>query len=247
MRIVTWNIHRGIGTDGRYDPERVVRVLSSIAADVIMLQECDSSLRASRGLDQVEYIADALSFEHVMGPTLTGDYGSYGNTIFSRYEILSCEEHDLSVRRFEPRGAVAANLKINNSLTIRAVNTHLGLKYWERSFQVDRLLSSYVWESDRLVVLGGDFNEWFPWTANSLRLERSFRFKSRRVPTFPANWPRFSLDRVFVSGNARILKQNVASAAVLGADAKASDHLALWVDLDFNVSEMQGFHQGTSK
>jgi endonuclease/exonuclease/phosphatase family metal-dependent hydrolase len=47
VRIVSYNIHGCVGTDGRRDAERVAAVLEALAPDVVALQEVDS--RASRG------------------------------------------------------------------------------------------------------------------------------------------------------------------------------------------------------
>lgn len=227
--MVTWNIHRCIGLDGAYRPERIVKVLRSFNADIIALQEVDSSLLVTTHADQLEYLSKELGLEAVMGPTLRSDYGSYGNAILTKHEIMTCEEHDLSFRRFEPRGALAVRLQYHGR-NIRFLNTHLGLKYWERVFQVDRLLSQLVWdESDHIVIVAGDFNEWFPWTNNNLRLERSFSWGSKRAATFPSHWPRFALDRIFVHGEIADVKSEIHSSPEIEI---ASDHLPVMVDLE---------------
>lgn len=229
MRIVTWNIHRCIGLDGAYRPERIVKILRCFDADIIALQEVDSSLLVTAELDQLEYISRGLNLDAVMGPTMKSDYGSYGNAVLTKHEILDWEEYDLSFRRFEPRGALAVTLN-RFGKDIRFLNTHLGLKYWERSFQVDRLLSEFVWAGNSMTIVAGDFNEWFPWTNNNLRLERSFAWHSQRAATFPSHWPRFALDRVFIYGESveKARSQVHSSHAI----RRASDHLPLVVDLN---------------
>ena len=39
LRIVTWNIHKGIGTDRAYRLDRTIAVLRELDADVVCLQE----------------------------------------------------------------------------------------------------------------------------------------------------------------------------------------------------------------
>lgn len=39
LRIATYNIHKCVGIDRRYSPERIAEVLEEIDADVIALQE----------------------------------------------------------------------------------------------------------------------------------------------------------------------------------------------------------------
>jgi endonuclease/exonuclease/phosphatase family metal-dependent hydrolase len=234
VRVVSWNVHRCFGVDRHYRPERILEVLQSIDADVIALQEIDSSLRTANGENQLSYVARGLGMDAVMGPTLTRDYGAYGNAILTRFDIDLSEEHDLSYRKFEPRGAVAIEARRPAGL-IRIVNTHLGLKYWERSFQIDRLLGELAWghgkvqPSEMLVVVLGDFNEWMPYTGNAMRLERAFEAKSPRMATFPSNWPRFALDRVFLSHPVSGFKTEVLRNSVTRV---ASDHLPLIVSFD---------------
>lgn len=229
MKVITWNIHRCIGLDGGYRPERVASVLKSLDADIIALQEVDSSLLATAKKNQLEFLADELGMQAVMGPTLHSDYGAYGNAILTRHEIMLCEEHDLSFRRFEPRGALVVVLRHVNG-SIRFLNTHLGLKYWERAFQVDRLLSDLVWNHNENVIVAGDFNEWLPWTGNNVRLERSFSVYSKRLATFPSKWPRFALDRIFASGSVKKLDCQVVSDPMARV---ASDHLPVVAEIEF--------------
>jgi len=229
VKVVTWNIHRCIGLDGAYRPDRVASVLKSFDADVIALQEVDSSLLVTAQTNQLDYLAGELGMESVMGPTLHSDYGAYGNAILTRHEIVSCEEHDLSFRKFEPRGALAIVFR-HASGTIRFLNTHLGLKYWERAFQVDRLLSKLIWDESENVIVAGDFNEWLPWTGNNLRLERSFSLYSKRMATFPSKWPRFALDRIFASGSVKKLECKVVSEPTARV---ASDHLPVVAEIEF--------------
>lgn len=227
MRVVSWNVHRCIGTDKEYRPDRIVEVLMKLNADVIALQEVDSSLRADDEQDQLSYIASRLGMCAEMGPTLSLDYGAYGNAVLSRWPILEREEHDLSYRKFEPRGAICVRLECPAG-ALRVVNTHLGLKYWERAFQIDRVLSELVWVDDSLTVLLGDFNEWFPYSGNALRLRRAFQ-RSPRMPTFPAPWPQFALDRIFFS---RAPKAVSFRAPRDNLTRVASDHLPLIAEFD---------------
>lgn len=226
MKIVSWNVHRCIGTDGGYRPDRIAEALASFNADIIALQEVDSSLRADDGKDQLSYIASRLGMQAEMGPTLALDYGAYGNAVLSRWPLIAREEHDLSYRKFEPRGALAVVLGSPMG-RLRVVNTHLGLKYWERAFQIDRVLSELVWVGDDLTILLGDFNEWFPFSGNSFRLKRAFR-QSPRLATFPAPWPQFALDRIFCS---RSPNQISITAPRNSLTRVASDHLPLIADI----------------
>jgi endonuclease/exonuclease/phosphatase family metal-dependent hydrolase len=233
VKVVSWNIHRCFGTDRKYRPDRIVEALREIDGDVIALQEVDSSLRAEDGRDQLSYIASGLQMKAVMGPTLARDYGVYGNAILSRYPLMSSEEFDLSYRKVEPRGALAAVIEAPFG-RVRIVNTHLGLKHWERVFQIDKLLGGLVWRTEKHTILLGDFNEWLPISGNNLRLERAFGGGIPRLKTFPSPWPRFSLDRIFLSGPASDLEYEVPRTPVTRV---ASDHLPIVLRFSLNHNE----------
>jgi endonuclease/exonuclease/phosphatase family metal-dependent hydrolase len=228
MKVVSWNIHRCIGTDRAYRPDRIIEVLEGLDADLIALQELDSSLRTESGRDPLSEIANSLQLNALMGPTLKRDYGAYGNALLSRQPLFGCEEHDLSYRKFEPRGALCAYVK-HAETDLRIVGTHLGLKRWERAFQIDRLLADFTWGNAPITILLGDFNEWLPWSGNNLRLERAF-LRNPRLATFPSSWPRFSLDRIFISGlSAAAVSYDVVQTPLT---CVASDHLPVIAHID---------------
>jgi endonuclease/exonuclease/phosphatase family metal-dependent hydrolase len=232
VRIATWNIHRCFGTDRRYSPERVAEAISEMGADIVALQEVDSSLRVQGEVDQLSYLASATGMTAVMGPTLQRDYGAYGNAILTRHPIENTEELNLSYRRFEPRGALTARLQVGDQV-VRVINVHLGLKFWERAFQIERILHSDRWprERDAPTILLGDFNEWFPFTVNQFRLKRSFNYRSPRANTFPAGWPRFALDRIFLDGKIHSFASRVWQNS---RTQVASDHLPVVADIEFS-------------
>ena len=232
LKVVSWNIHRCFGTDRRYWPERVAEALALMDADVVALQEVDSSLRVQGEIDQLSYLAGAIGMKAVMGPTLKRDYGAYGNAILTRETIVDSSEHNLSYRKFEPRGALVAHMQIAER-PVKIINVHLGLKYWERTFQIGQVLEKLVWSAESPespLILLGDFNEWFPYTPNQFRLNRSFQFRSRPINTFPSPWPRFALDRIFVGGDVKSLD----CAVITEKKARiASDHLPLMASIEF--------------
>lgn len=236
LKVVSWNIHRCFGSDRKYRPDRIAQVLADIDADVVALQEVDSSLRVNDEIDQLTYLANGLGLQAIMGPTLNRDYGVYGNAILTRAAPQSARKHDLSFRKFEPRGALIVELA-TGTIPVRIVNVHLGLKYWERAFQIERLLKELIWkdidpdlEETTSTILLGDFNEWFPYTFNGVRLRKAFPFASPRFRTFPAAWPRFALDRIFASGRINEFHCEVSDTA---GSRIASDHLPVIASLRF--------------
>ena len=41
LTFASYNIHKAVGIDGRFDPDRIIAVLRELDADVIALQEAD--------------------------------------------------------------------------------------------------------------------------------------------------------------------------------------------------------------
>lgn len=223
MRVVlaTYNIHRCVGQDGRYDPDRILRVLRELRANVIALQEVDS--RKHRGLELLRCLATELGYTSLAGPTLLRQDGHYGNAILTNLEITRVERLDLSVPGREPRGALDVDLDCEG-LTLRIVATHLGLWPADRRLQIERLLKLFKpdgrWYPG---VLMGDLNEWVLWGRPMRRLQRLFG-KAPAIRTFPAKLPIFALDRIWAHPRTMLVSLAVHKTSV---SRIASDHLPL--------------------
>ncbi len=156
LTVATYNIHSAIGTDGRFDPERIARVLLDIGADVIALQEVP--LGGSESADVLKVLQEATGFHAVEGPTEDTPQRRYGNAVLSRYPVQATRAIDLSFGSREARGALDADLACHGQ-PLRVVATHLGLRPAERRDQIKRLLQAF--DTDRMpVILMGDVNEW---------------------------------------------------------------------------------------
>jgi endonuclease/exonuclease/phosphatase family metal-dependent hydrolase len=230
LRVVSYNIHRCIGLDGKHAPERIAAVLAEMQADIIGLQEVDSwspTLPAADARHHMEYLAARLRMQAVAGPTILHDDRHYGNALLTRRRVRQVRHIDLTVYRREPRAALDVDLEIPGG-ALRCVVTHLGLFPGERRTQVKRLLGALSIAADPLVVVCGDINEWFMmgrplrWLNATLGPSPSFR-------TFPAGFPLLALDRIWVRPAA-----SVAGWAVHDSPAArvASDHLPLRAEIN---------------
>ena len=52
LRVVTWNVHGCVGTDGRFDPTRTADALRALAPDVALLQEVGDNRGVHPPIDQ---------------------------------------------------------------------------------------------------------------------------------------------------------------------------------------------------
>ncbi len=162
LRIVTYNVHGCVGLDGRLSPARIARVLASLDADIIALQELDVGRRRSGGVDQAAVIAGILEMQSHFGAALESTGERYGNAILSRWPMRLRRVGRFAATRSgaEPRAAVWATVNVSGE-ELEIVCTHLGLSPPERLQQVQELLGS-DWPCQpggaERVVLCGDFN-----------------------------------------------------------------------------------------
>jgi endonuclease/exonuclease/phosphatase family metal-dependent hydrolase len=224
LRLASYNIHCGIGRDGRFSEQRILDVLREIDADVVALQEVES--RAS-GIDMLAWLADKTGFHSIAGTTLIHADGHYGNGVLARCPIVSSELLDLSWRGREPRGAIAVDLDCAGE-KLRVVATHLGLRPAERRQQVQQLLDLFRKRPGERAVLVGDLNEWFLWGRPLRRLHAYFT-ATPAPATFPAFSPVLALDRLWTHPRAILRRLSVHTSATARV---ASDHLPLVAEIE---------------
>lgn len=217
LGLATYNIHSCIGGDGRYDPGRILDVLKELDADIIALQEVDS--RAHQGLELMEWLAQGTGMHAIAGPTLLRQTGKYGNALLLRCEALRVRLIDLTVLPREPRGAIDVDVNCDGHI-LQLIATHLGLRPAERREQVQRVLEGF---GTKHCVLMGDLNEWFLW-GRPLRWIQAIFGSARHLATFPAKFPLFALDRIWVRPPGTVVQLLVHKTPLA---RQASDHLPL--------------------
>lgn len=236
VRLVTYNVHGCVGTDGRRSAARVAEALAAFAPDVIALQELDVRRARSGREDQPSIIARALCMDAHFCPAFTAGDEHYGNALLSRYPLRLRRAESLPRRGVsEPRGAMWATLDVGGS-SLQVVNTHLGLDPRERVEQVRALLGRR-WVGDPgfqgPAVVCGDLNAMPATRAYRMltaRLRDAQRLSPQRWPqrTFPSGWPAFRIDHILVD---EALRVEETSALVTPLTRVASDHLPLLATL----------------
>jgi endonuclease/exonuclease/phosphatase family metal-dependent hydrolase len=223
LSLATYNIHSCVGSDGRYDPDRIIDVLSELGADVIGLQEVDSE--EHRGLDLLDYVAEQTGLRPIPGRILLKTSGHYGNALLTRVPARDVRRVDLSVAGSEPRGAIDVDLECGGH-TMQIVVTHLGLRPAERRFQIERLVDCFHGKHGALM---GDLNEWFLWGPPLRRLGALFG-EAPHLRTFPARFPIFPLDRIWVRPAEALIS---LAAHRTPLSRIASDHLPVKAVISF--------------
>jgi len=226
LRVVTYNVHKCRGMDGRTSATRIAAVLREVDADVIALQEVLEH--------QAEAISVELELPFVLGENRKHHGHGYGNVVLSRFAIRAMRNYDLSVRGREERGCLRADLDLEDGSVLHVFNVHLGTALIERRHQgrkliAPELLSDVDLEAPRIVL--GDFNEWT--TGLATRLLRShmqsadMRAHLLRSRTYPGMLPFLHLDHIYYDPILRLEKLTLfrTRKALI-----ASDHLPLIAD-----------------
>ncbi len=220
VKLATYNIHAGVGSDGQFKPARIVQVLQELNADIVALQEVEH--HNVDGYDLLDYLAMKTGSAAIAGPTLLRDTRRYGNALLTKLPVSSNNFVDLSVPGREPRGAL--DVRFNwNGLRILVVATHLGLEFRERRLQVRRLLTLFDSDAIDISILMGDINEWFIWGRPLRWLHKYFQHTPADA-TYPVCWPFISLDRIWVHPRNLLERIEAHSSPVARI---ASDHLPL--------------------
>lgn len=237
-RILTYNVHRCLGTDGRLSPSRIADVIAAYEPDVVALQELDVGRSRTGGVDQAHAIARALGMHVHFHASLTVLEEKYGNAILTHRpsELVKAEALPGWARKpgLEPRGALWASVQIGGS-AVQVINTHLGLRRHERLAQTDALLGP-AWLGHQAcrepVILVGDFNATprsraYRRLTGHLHDAQTAVLSAKPKATFPSRLPILRLDHVFVSRAIRVLRAETVRTPLARV---ASDHLPLLVE-----------------
>jgi endonuclease/exonuclease/phosphatase family metal-dependent hydrolase len=244
-RIVTYNVHRCLGTDGRLSPPRIAEVIASCAPDIVALQELDVGRLRTGGVDQAHAIASELGMQFHFHPALQVMEELYGDAILtarpSRLVKAGALPALLRWPKLESRGALWASIDMGG-VHLQVINTHLSLNRPERLIQIESLLGS-EWLGDPRcqdpVLLVGDFNA-TPRSRGYRRLASHFR-DGQLAPgtgspraTFPAYLPVLRIDHVFASQSVKLLNAEVVRTPLARV---ASDHLPLVVEFRLTAAD----------
>jgi endonuclease/exonuclease/phosphatase family metal-dependent hydrolase len=241
LRVVTWNIHKGIGgVDRRYRLDRIASVLGSLAPDVVMLQEVAEGM-PSCGMDnQLEELSETLELRHTaFGAEHRFRVGGYGNAILSRFPLSDSGRVDLTIGRRKRRGLVQTRVHAkwphaehSHTRSVVVFNLHLGLSGAERARQLERFLASHPFahlQQHTPLIVGGDFNDVWASLGPRFLEPAGLQRAGKLQPTFPAALPLRPLDGLWVRGDIAVVTAHPVRS---GLAKVASDHLPIVADLE---------------
>lgn len=246
LKVVTYNIHKGFSSfNRRWMLHELRQGLQDLAPDIVFLQEVQGlHLRHACQREnwpkqaQHEFLATELWPSHIYAHNATYPHGHHGNAILSRWPIVGWQHQDVTHLRFERRGFLHCQITLQGGLLLHCVCVHLSLFALSRKRQL-RALTDYLQAEvpqDAPLLIAGDFNDWqnraSPCLQEHLGMLETFGLNSvRPAKSFPALWPFFRLDRIYVRHF-----QVEAAAVYCGAPwKKISDHVPLSANLRYNA------------
>ncbi|WP_233881276.1 endonuclease/exonuclease/phosphatase family protein [Virgibacillus halodenitrificans] len=236
VNVMSYNIHHGVGLDGKLDLNRIAEVIEDAEADIIGIQEVDRYYGARSDFqDQAKELAKILGYHYVYGANLNlapaegrEENRQYGTGILSKYPIIDSENILLNSFGNEQRGLLRAKINVRG-VHVNFYNTHLGLTVNERVAQVEEINNvKNIFPGPSVLV--GDLNaepnsEEFQLLLNNGNFVDTFADEDEEdANTFPVIDPIKRIDYILTSPHIEYSDQEVI-------DTQASDHLPLVTEL----------------
>lgn len=235
--VASYNIHKCVGTDGRFEPNRIASVIAELDADVVAIQEADKRFGRRQGLLDLKALEKQTGLSLIPTSAEADGHGWHGNALLLRKGSVR-DMRRLALPGAEPRGALVVDLDLPAG-PLRLVAAHLGLLRRSRRWQVRSILDAIEQGPRVPTLLVGDFNEWRPGRRSSLHeLRPVFGPLTHTHFSFPSYFPVIALDRVIGSpGLVTAMEVHDSELAQV-----ASDHLPLkaTIDIPAAMREMLG-------
>jgi endonuclease/exonuclease/phosphatase family metal-dependent hydrolase len=234
LRVMTYNIHIGVGMDKKRDLARIANVIKAADVDVVALQEVDVRTRRSgTDSDQLAELATLTGMHGRFGKGRDYDGGEYGQGILSRQPIKDLVVHKLpGDNAQEERVALFATIPQAAPLPeLLFVGTHIHhvAEHFRmpQAKEINRLLNDATSKPTPAVLLLGDMNAKPDGEVMTMMREFWDDPTAQSGNTFPADKPDRKIDYVLLPKGH---KWSVVSAKVLDEPA-ASDHRPVVVEL----------------
>lgn len=227
IKVASYNMRKGIGTDRRRSPERILQVLAEIDADVIALQEADRRFGTRAAVLDQHFLEEHSDYKSAPLGVRARSSGWHGNAILIRKsaQMVDCEAIHLPA--LEPRGAVMCDVRVNGQV-YRIVGMHLDLSGLWRRRQAHAILTHVAASTHQHpTILMGDLNEWSA-GSGCLRDFAKDHACAATGPSFHVRRPVARLDRIFVSKDLTITDSGTHCTP---NSRKASDHYPIWANV----------------
>jgi endonuclease/exonuclease/phosphatase family metal-dependent hydrolase len=160
LKVLHWNTHHGLGTDGKYNIDRIATWIVKTGANVVSLNEVEKYVGSYGNEDQPARYASLLKAKtgktwYYKFAQRDGGTNGQGNVILSTFPFEDTDAYELSYSRSVARGQFLVN-----GIRVNVFSTHLDAdSSSRRTTQMKELIS---WSSSfaQQHILPGDYNAW---------------------------------------------------------------------------------------
>ena len=163
LRVLQWNLHHSVGTDGVYNPDRIATWAANMNPDVVMFNEIEK-FTSWGNQDQPELYKALL--QQKTGRTwyyvFAQEFGQWssngkGNLILSRFPISATDRYEIS--RNADRSIAMASITVAG-VPITLINTHLDP--YDQALRLTQASEVTWWSGSQPEnrIITGDMNAW---------------------------------------------------------------------------------------
>ena len=163
LRVLQWNLHHSVGTDGVYNPDRIATWAANMNPDVVMFNEIEKYTYWGNQ-DQPELYKALL--QQKTGRTwyyvFAQEFGQWssngkGNLILSRFPINAADRYEIS-RNYD-RSIAMASITVGG-IPVTLINTHLDP--YDAALRLTQASEVTWWSGSQPEnrILTGDMNAW---------------------------------------------------------------------------------------
>ena len=243
LRVMTYNIHVGVGMDKKLDLQRIADVINTARPDLVGLQEVDRGVKRTEGKDEIVELAAMTRMEYAFAPNLDYQGGKYGVAILSRLPIKQTEHRMFENKReAERRGMLRIEIEVDGK-KLNFVTTHLDYQFEDgRLFETEQMLKFLEVVKGPTIVVA-DLND-IP-TGSAYKLMRT-KFDDAWVTSgakgegfsYPADKPVKRIDHIFYGTGQRIRARKSWVIETL-----ASDHIPVMAELEINLTTVRSTYE----
>jgi endonuclease/exonuclease/phosphatase family metal-dependent hydrolase len=166
IRVVSYNIHHGRGTDGEIDLKRIANRLLAVEPHLVALQELDQGTQRASGVDQPAELAKLTGMQVVFGRNIDFQGGGYGTAVLTKLPVRSHEQVKLksyyppTKENPEQRGVQVLEIGEKDEPGFLFLNTHLDYRPAEderlnSARTINELIAKH---GNTPAIIAGDFN-----------------------------------------------------------------------------------------
>ena len=228
LRVLSYNIHAGIGTDKVFDLERIAEVIKRTDPDIVALQEVDKETKRSRGIDIAKQLGELTGMKSIFGASIEFGGGEYGNALLTTLDIEKSKTLPVPQKiEVEQRSLLIARLAFDSG-PIQVIATHLCHRETTNRVAAAEFIVAQQAPADITSLVIGDLND-LP-NSEPLKILANAGWRTPDPTpafTFPAAEPNRQIDYVLLRP-AKSTKWKVKTVEVID-EPVASDHRPLLV------------------